>query len=222
MKKIGARWLLVGVAAVAAISAAPRNAEACGGEWVPAMMEVDMRPQGIAMAEKQLGKGNDLDAAATVIRVMPHIKSLKAEKSALVARGMRVLALATARADGKLDVGKQVPAYAQNNWLGKTDKARAENMEWSIAALRSLNTVKKDDAGAQTDLAEALAHVDSHKAEAKDMLEKLAKKDLIATPEGYATLAKLRSEAGDGKGEKVALKRCTEMAKGASVCTARG
>jgi hypothetical protein len=223
MKNIGARWLLVGVAAAFAFSAAPRSAEACGGEWVPAMMEqVDMRPQGIAMAEKQLTEGKELDAAATVIRVMPHIQSLKAEKSALVARGMRVLALATARGDGSLKVASQVPGYAQNSWLGKTDKERAANLEWSIATLRSLNAAKKDDAATQTDLAEGLAHVDSHRAEAKDMLEKLAKKDLIATPEGYAALAKLRSDAGDGKGEKLALQRCTEMSKGSSVCSAKG
>ncbi len=221
MKKIVARWLSVGVAAAAAFGAAPRSAEACGGEWVPAM-EVDARPQGIAMAEEQLEKGKELDAAATVIRVMPHIKSLKADKSALVARAVRILALAEARGDGALRVGNQVPDYAQGTWLGTTDKARAKNLEWSVSSLRAMSDAKKDDPATKTDLAEALAHVDSGKAEAKDILEKLAKKDLIATPEGYATLAKLRSQAGDSAGQKVALQRCTEMSKGTSVCSVQG
>lgn len=72
----------------------------------------------------------------------------------------------------------------------------------------------------QTELAEALAKVDSHKAEAKQLLETLAQKDLIASPQGYATLAELRSAAGDSAGQKVALKRCESMAKTSNVCRA--
>ena len=71
---------------------------------------------------------------------------------------------------------------------------------------------------ASTDLAEALAKVDSHKAEARGILEKLAKKDLIASPEGYAVLADLRQKAGDAKGQKLALQRCAAMATSQNVC----
>ena len=36
--------------------------------------------------------------------------------------------------------------------------------------------------------------------------------DLIATPEGYRSLAELRRDAGDQKGEHVALERCRALA----------
>ena len=177
MKKLNkGRALIAGLAFAGALAAVPGEASACGGEWFP-VMEVDHRPMGIAMAEKQLEQGKTLDAAATVIRVMPHIKGLKAGKSTLVARAQRVLAVATARSNGALKVGAQVPDYAQGSWLGKTADARAKNLEWSITALRSVEKTKKSDPAATTDLAEALAKVDSHKAEARTLLEKLAKKD---------------------------------------------
>ncbi|MCA9593056.1 MAG: hypothetical protein KC776_07090 [Myxococcales bacterium] len=211
------RGLVAGVALLGALAALPGEASACGGEWYP-VMEVDHRPMGIAMAEKQLEQGKTLDAAATVIRVMPHIKGLKAERSTLVARAQRVLAVATARQNGALHVGAQVPDYAQGSWLGRTADARAKNLEWSITALRSVAQTKKDDPAASTDLAEALAKVDSHKAEARGILEKLAKKDLIASPEGYAVLADLRQKAGDAKGQKLALQRCAAMATSQNVC----
>lgn len=211
------RGLVAGLALVGTIAALPAQASACGGEWYP-VMETDYRPRGIAMAEKQLEEGKMLDAAATVIRVMPHIKSLKAERSTLVARAQRVLAMATARNGGALPVDAQVPDYAQGTWLGRTADARAENLEWSIVALRDVAETKKSDTAGTTDLAEALATVDSHKAEARTILEKLAEKDLVASPEGYAALARLRQAAGDEKGQQLALKRCEAMSTTPSMC----
>lgn len=215
MKKL----VLAGLAALAVSSGMSREAKACGGEWVPAV-EIDHRPEGIARAEKALSKGQHAQAAAMVIRMMPHVADLKAKNSTLVARAQRILAVAVARNNGALPVGKEVPDYAQGTWLGKSEKHRALNLEWSIKALRSINEIKKDDPAVQTDLAEALAKVESHRAEGHALLEKLAKKDLVATPEAYATLATLRSQAGDAAGQKVALKRCESMAKAANVCKA--
>jgi hypothetical protein len=215
MKKL----VLAGLAACALAGSVSGEARACGGEWVPAV-EVDHRPEGVARAEKALIKGQHAAAAAMVIRMMPHIKTLDAKKSTLVARAQRILAVATARNSGALPVGKEVPSYAQGTWLGKSAAQRSENLEWSISTLRTIDGIKKDDPSVQTELAEALAKVDSHRAEARQMLEKLAKKDLIASPEAYAALADLRSAAGDEKGQKVALKRCEAMAKKASVCKA--
>jgi len=215
MKKL----VLAGLAACAVAGSVSSEARACGGEWVPAV-EVDHRPEGVARAEKALIKGQHAAAAAMVIRMMPHIKTLKAKNSTLVARAQRILAVATARNSGALPVGKEVPSYAQGTWLGKSAAQRTQNLEWAISTLRTINGIKKDDPSVQTELAEALARVDSHQAEARQILEKLAKKDLIASPEAYAALAQLRSAAGDEKGQKVALQRCEAMAKKASVCKA--
>lgn len=215
MKKL----VLAGLAAFAVVGAVSSEAQACGGEWVPAV-EIDHRPEGIARAEKVLNKGQHAQAAAMIIRMMPHVKDLKAKNSTLVARAQRVLAVATARNNGSLPVSKEVPSYAQGTWIGKSDQHRAENLEWAVKTLKTINEIKKDDPAVQTDLAEAMARTETHRAEATQLLEKLAKKDLIATPEAYAVLAQLRSKAGDAKGQKVALQRCESMAKRAQVCKA--
>jgi predicted Zn-dependent protease len=175
----------------------------------------------VARAEKAMEKGQHVAAAGMIIRMMPHIKSLKPSSSPLVSRAIHTLAVATARNDGALPLSKELPNYVQGSWIGKTGEDRAKNLDWSIGELRTLSVAKKDDAALETDLAEALSKVDSHKKEARQMLERLAKKDLVATPEGYAALARLRSESGDAAGTKLALKRCEAMADADAVCTAR-
>ena len=66
-----------------------------------------------------------------------------------------------------------------------------------------------------------LARVPEHRSEARSLLEDLAKRDLIASPEGYAALAMLRSQSGDADGQKLALKRCEAMAKSQDACLIR-
>ena len=87
-----------------------------------------------------------------------------------------------------------------------------------MATLRTITTIKKNDPASETDLAEALSHLDDGKKEAREILERLAKSDLITSPEGYAALAQLRAEAGDSKGQKLAMQRCEKMARSAAVC----
>jgi predicted Zn-dependent protease len=93
-------------------------------------------------------------------------------------------------------------------------------VEWSVDRLRAIAKVKENDPGSETDLAEALSHLDGGKKEARTILERLAKTDLITSPEGYAALAQLRAESGDAAGEQVAMQRCERMARSASVCRA--
>ncbi|MEO7036102.1 MAG: hypothetical protein ABI548_19340 [Polyangiaceae bacterium] len=50
------------------------------------------------------------------------------------------------------------------------------------------------------------------------MLESLAARDLVATPEGYKALAQLRSQNRDEAREKLAMKRCDSMAAASQVC----
>ena len=66
-------------------SALTRDAAACGGEWYPEV-SIDHRIHGVAQAEKSLANGNRLAAAASVIRMMPHIKTLKSKPGSLVGR----------------------------------------------------------------------------------------------------------------------------------------
>ncbi len=219
IRSIGSRLLVVGLATFA-VAGSSGEAKACGGEWYPAI-QIDHRVDGVARAEKALSKGNHVAAAGMVIRMMPHIATLKPSSSKLVSRAIHTLAVATARSDGALPLDKELPGYVQSSWIGKSDQDRAKNLDWSVASLRKLHAAKKDDVSVETDLAEALSKVDTHKKEAREILERLAKKDLVASPEGYAALARLRKEAGDSKGTKLALKRCEEMASSDAICTAR-
>jgi hypothetical protein len=201
-------------------SALTQDARACGGEWYPEVA-VDHRIHGVAQAEKALANGNRLAAAASVIRMMPHIKTLKSKPGSLVGRAERVLAVALSRSQGALAVDSEVPADVLGAWRGAKDGESAANLAWSVEVLKRQSSGKADDVALKTDLAEAMARVPEHRAEARTILEDLAKRDLIASPEGYAALAALRSESGDQDGQKLALKRCEAMAKSQDACILR-
>jgi hypothetical protein len=202
------------------LSALAQEARACGGEWYPEVM-IDPRIHGVAQAEKSLANGNRLAAAASVIRMMPHIKSLKSKPGSLVARAERVLAVALSRSQGGLPVGSEVPLDVLGVWQGAKDGERAANLAWSVEVLERQSDTKSDDVALKTDLAEAMARVPERRADARTILEDLAKRDLIASPEGYAALAVLRSQSGDADGQKLALKRCEAMAKSQDACLLR-
>jgi hypothetical protein len=180
--------------------------------------EPDQRPRLIPLAEKALEQGRSREAAGIVVRVIPHIRSLKATSAPIVGRAMRVLAVALARGDGALSLQHEVPEYALGSWLGKNAKDREGNLRWAVSALSAVADTKKDDPGVETELSEAMARLPEFREQARTRLEKLASKDLIASPEGYATLARLRAQSGDANGEKLALTRCKAMAKSASMC----
>jgi hypothetical protein len=208
------------MAACMGIGVLAQDARACGGEWYPEVM-VDPRIHGVAQAEKLLSNGNRLAAAASVIRMMPHIKSLKSQPGSLVARAERVLAVSLSRSQGALSVAKEVPSEVLGSWQGVKQGEAAANMEWSVVALKRQSESKSDDVSLKTDLAEAMTRMPEHRAEARVILEDLAKRDLIASPEGYAALASLRSQSGDADGQKLALKRCEAMAKSQDACIVR-
>ncbi len=199
------------------VTALADNAKACGGEWYPEVM-IDPRIHGVAQAEKALANGNRLAAAASVLRMMPHIKSLKSKPGSLVARAERVLAVAVSRSHGVLPIGGEVPAEVLGHWRGLAEGESTNNMTWSVAVLRRQSESKSDDVALKTDLAEAMARVPEHRAEARTLLEELARRDLIASPEGYAALASLLRQSGDSDGQKLALKRCEAMAKSQDAC----
>lgn len=216
--------VLLAAAASLLISAAPREAEACGGAWVPIVEEqIDWRVPGIARAERLMDAGESTDAAASVVRMMPHIKSLKQSKSKpLVNRALRVLALSVARTDGRLDAAKQLPAHVQGSWLGKSAEDRQANLTWATDILRTTARLDGDGPQAQTELAEALARLEGGEAEALKILTRLAEADLVTSPEGYAALAHLQKKRGDRAGTQLAMARCEAMAKDKASCVVHG
>jgi len=215
------RPIATAVTAFAVVTGTPAPALACGGEWFPAM-QVDPRIKGVDKAEDALDEGRILAAAGSVVRMIPHIKTLKVTRTKLVQRADRVLALAVVRYGGALPVEREVPSYAQGTWIGRTEAERTANLEWAATTLREIDQAKKSEPASRTELAEALARIDSSRDEARTILEDLAKKDLVTSPEGYAALATLRQRDGDDAGQRAALERCRSMAHGTTVCDGHG
>ena len=215
ISKHGIRTVALAMSAVSFFSCA--SVLACGGEWFPEV-QIDPRIHGVLEAEKSVAKGDYVAAAGSVVRMMPHLQTLDAKKDPLVARAERVLAVAIERSNGKLALEREVPSEYLGHWLGKSRADHDKNMAWSVSTLRRELTIKKDDPGVQTELGEALSKVDGGADEARALLESLASRDLVATPEGYKALAQLRSQKGDQAGEQLAMRRCESMAASSKVC----
>ena len=220
ISKCGTQLVALSMSVVSLLTNA--SALACGGDWYPEV-QVDPRIRGVAEAEKALSAGNYLAAAGSVVRMMPHIETLRPGGDKLVARAERVLAVAIAHADGKLAIEREVPAEVLGHWQGKSNVDRGKNLAWSVATLRrelssGTITVQKDDPGLQTELGEALSKLEGGQDEARTILESLAARDLVASPHGYRALAELRQQKGDAAGQQLAMKRCESMAANRKMC----
>jgi hypothetical protein len=217
ISKRGIQMVAVSMSVVSLLTA--ESSPACGGDWYPEV-QIDPRIRGVAEAEKTLAKGNYVAAAGSVVRMIPQIETLRASgaRDPLVARAERVLAVAIAREGGKLALQLEVPARVRGHWLGKTHVDQAKNLAWSVATLRGELALRADDPGLMTELGEALALLDGSQDEARTILESLAARDLIASPQGYRALAELRLQKGDEAGQQLAMKRCESMASTSKVC----
>lgn len=200
----------------------PATAEACGGAWYDDGPRIDYRQGGVARAERDLAKGKHAQAAAAVLRMIPHISGYRAGGGdKLVRRAQRVLALAIARSDGQLDIASLVPRTTASQWHGDKQATRDKSVAWSVKTLAQRNSTKKANPIAKAELAEAIANLPKRRSEARKLLEELAHSDLLPSANGYALLARLRAQAGDEAGRIAAMKRCSTMAKHTSVCSTK-
>ena len=193
------------------IVGAPAPAAACGTE---VFTVIDHSAEGISTAERALSKGAVASAATQVFRVFPKLTTTKPGAGPLSDRALRILSLAATRADGAITVGQGT------TWpmAGVTPEQKEANLLFAIGTLRKLNAKRANNPSLQTDLAEALGKVPRFKAEAYTILTDLAKKDLVASAEGYATLAKLHEAMGQGAPRDAAVKRCEGMTKTPKAC----
>jgi len=218
ISKRGIQTIAVAMGVVTLMSSA--NSLACGGDWYPEV-QIDPRIRGVAEAEKSLARGNHTAAAGSVVRMIPQIGTLQPRIDPLLVRAQRVLAVAIAREGGRLSLEREVPAPILGHWLGKSKLDQDKNLAWAVGTLRRELALQKQDPGLMTELGEALAKTDGGREEARTILESLAARDLIGSPQGYQALAELRRQSGDEAGQRLAMKRCESMASSTKVCVLR-
>lgn len=166
--------------------------------------EIDPKVMLLSQAETSLNAGKARAAAVNVLNAFPKLRTSEGS-DAMQARGQRILALAVVRTEGLLSVGEVMKA--------STAEERRANLEWAVATLRKLNEAKKNVPALETELGEALSKLPETQGEALAVLDRLAGKDLITSPQGWAALAKLRRDAGDQEGGEAAARRHEAMTK---------
>lgn len=148
----------------------------------------------INQAEVALAEGNARAALILLDRKLG-IDELFSRNAKLEQRLERLWAVARLRAGEAADIGR------------------------AIKVLREQLETEKANPWLKVRLAEALSRTTQGIEEARQLLEELAKQDLIVDPEGFATLATLRKRAKDLPGAEQAMTRCKAMAKKPAVCS---
>jgi hypothetical protein len=202
---------VAGVGLLAVVTAAARDARAqsCGsGAYVDWYAN---ERANVARAEQMLEEGHAREAAWLVQRTWPGMHEAVPVASSMpqIAEGVRIMALAAVRGDGDIETGL--------GWASRTPLERSVNVRWGVARLRMLVAANADSDAAKTDLGEALARAPETREEARGILEALAQKSAVATPEAWAALGRLRLAAGDLRGAQAANGACEQKATHAAV-----
>lgn len=201
---------------VLAAFSVPAPAFACGGAIVMRHFQAPAKAQPpppvlVADAEKKLEEGNHVAAATAAVKAFPKVKA-GLPGAGLEGRALRVTALAVARSEGAVG-----PGGAKTS----DPKARERNLVWSATALKALDAKAEAERGGdpaiKANLGEALARREGTRDEAFRVLKDLSDRDLMGSPQAYATLARLAKERGDGALEQSARGRCETMG-GKDVC----
>ncbi|MCA9668305.1 MAG: hypothetical protein KC503_22085 [Myxococcales bacterium] len=192
------------VASALLVAAAPSPVAACGN----AIEErVDYTVEYLVRSESYLRRRRHRLAVRWALRAYPglrRVQGISRRTPSKVRRGLTVVALAALRSAGALDLGA--------GHRGKSALDRQRNVKWAIHSLKNLANLYPRNVRLRGHLGEALAASPKSHARARKILEKLAKRDLIVSAEGYAALARLRSAAGDSSGARAAITRCQRMA----------
>jgi len=222
-----ARALSIALAAAALIAVvAPRDTAACGNE-VDLMLTPTVL---VGDAEKLVNEGK-LQAAHDRIALLP-VPDFRYGIQPFLDRAMVVAARAVIRSDGELAMPRRPDGKREPKREGASG-GRTENLTEAVALLKTAAAAHKDDPSAQTDLAEGLARLPDERVAAKSMLALLESKAVMASAWGYASLAQLRGQAGQGQPAWLAaslgaveqaprafdIARCEKMAVRKEICS---
>jgi hypothetical protein len=138
---------------------------------------------------------------------MGDLRATLPDDSAQADAHFRTLADAVTRSGGRATGG--------SNWPGDSAEERRGNLTWAVTALEQLAAQARDERGGPsprvlTALAVGWSQLQGREVQARAQLEALARDDLITSPEGYASLARLR-QAQDPGGAAQARSRCRLM-----------
>jgi len=181
-------------------------------------MEMDINEEeteSIYTAEDAFYDGDYRKTVGHVLKINPHMRKRTSKYTAAKGEDKRaylLLAAAVVRLDGN------VTLHTDAGTAVKSGKTRKANLSWATKVLEHAHKTDKDDIEATAYLAEAYAANGKTKADAKKLLTKLAKDDLMADATGWATLAKIQHADGDLEEAKASSKRCADIAQDASVC----
>ena len=189
------RALLLAAVVCAIALSCPHSATACGAFFRERSPSGDA--DDIELAEELVARG-DLDGARALMGRTFAVGQLR--QARMVDRTLRVLA--------RIAIRSPIPSPSQPD--GAID-AYEQRVRWAV---RTLSLLARDGADpvVLSDLGEALALLPDQQDVALFMLDTLAERDLVASAEGYAALARLRQLAGRQLEAAHALERCRLMA----------
>ena len=205
------------IAVAAALWAStPSRGDAC----VNAVLATDKTVAAVKEAEKTLADG-DPAAALRRIRALlgqapPRNRRAPAKHSCEFISDADAFEEKTPSAKGLTNRALRIISLSNIRIDDCQGEKRAELLAQAVEMLEEFAKASPNDAAKQTDLGEALAK--TRPREARKILERLAKRDVVSTAYAYAALARLRAADGDAKGRDEALARCKPMTKVKSIC----
>ena len=176
-------------------------------------LRADERPiEHLLLAEEALRLGKTVRAADELDAIR---QAVAQENPRVKARFERITALVAIRSSGEWP--RWVHGRAPNN-----SAEREETMKEALAVLRRRANEAPDDPGRMTDLGVGLFGFTDRHGEARQVLEKLAAKDLLTTAYGYHALSRLRAAGGNKQGAAAALEMCRKLDLGGGICGTGG
>lgn len=166
-------------------AAVARDGRACGNVTV---LRTEERVKLLVDAEDRLRRGMPRLAAWWAAAARGQTPAMATANPSLHARAVRLLAIASIRTDGDLELWSV-------RLLNHTPALREKNGRWAAQTLKDLAAEAPEDATLQTYLGEALARLPEQRADAHQKLSALAAADRMVSPQGYAALAGLHAEA---------------------------
>jgi hypothetical protein len=197
---------------LAAVSAVEVEAHACHNGVA---YDTDRDVRAVDRAERLLVRGDAADAMRVASQAMQRMRRFAPRSSVeRISRAQRVIAVAVVRLEGRADLNR----YRAVEYT--TEPQRIRNLEWARDLLARLEA-RTDDPRLSAEYAEALASIESTRAEALRRLRELESRDLLPDSNAFRVLATLEREQGNVAASDALVRTCEVRARrsGASRCS---